>query len=518
MRTPPTVEERFPTGRDRRGRLLWDAVGAVSVVIFAGAFAGLLWVHTGLRHDDAELLDPSTEIRTGEEWMGLYHKGVKIGLMHTVKTARPEGGFRFEVLTHMRLKAFGRDAEFDLRLHADLASSLALEHFEFALETGPAHLRGEGRVDGKTVELSINTGGERSTHRYDLPEAPVLRANLGPLLSRRALAPGTRYTFSTFDPMTQSQQQVEVEVIGPDTVVAMGQEVPAIHIRQRISGLELDGWVNQRGEWLRQTLTMGIVAIRETEEEARWAQAGEGTPGLDAADLAADSMIAVAGLPPRLDDAHELIVAVTGVELDAARMTDGRRQTLKTTDNGTTLRVVREAVGRGVPFPIATDNPEIAAALAAEPLVQSGHPRILAAAREAIGDAIDTVTAAKRLSAWVRERLEPENVFGVPSALETLAVRVGDCNEHSTLYAALARSLGVPARIVVGLAYQRGRFGYHAWNEVWTADGWLTVDSTWGQVPADPGHVKFVTGGLSRQLELMQVIGQLDFELLHFVR
>ena len=45
--------------------------------------------------------------------------------------------------------------------------------------------------------------------------------------------------------------------------------------------------------------------------------------------------------------------------------------------------------------------------------------------------------------------------MSLPSALEVLKTRVGDCNEHTTLYVAMARSLGIPARIAVGLVYLR---------------------------------------------------------------
>ena len=128
----------------------------------------------------------------------------------------------------------------------------------------------------------------------------------------------------------------------------------------------------------------------------------------------------------------------------------------------------------------------------------------------AIGHARDTVTAARRLKDWVHHRLEQTAVPGVPSALETLDARVGDCNEHSTLFAALARSVGIPTRIVVGLVYADGRFGYHAWNEVLAADGWLSVDATWNQMPVDVGHLAMLRGGLSEQARLLPLMGRLQ--------
>ena len=85
-----------------------------------------------------------------------------------------------------------------------------------------------------------------------------------------------------------------------------------------------------------------------------------------------------------------------------------------------------------------------------------------------------------------------------------LRTKVGDCNEHTVLYVAMARALGLPARIAVGLVYLRGAFYYHAWPEVYVAepDGrglWLPVDPTLNQFPADPTHVRLARGGLDKQ-------------------
>ena len=76
------------------------------------------------------------------------------------------------------------------------------------------------------------------------------------------------------------------------------------------------------------------------------------------------------------------------------------------------------------------------------------------------------------------------------------------------LYVALARALGLPARTAAGVVYVRGRFYYHAWPEVWLGQ-WVAVDPTFGQFPADASHLRFVVGGLARQVELMRLIGQL---------
>jgi transglutaminase-like putative cysteine protease len=123
----------------------------------------------------------------------------------------------------------------------------------------------------------------------------------------------------------------------------------------------------------------------------------------------------------------------------------------------------------------------------------------------------------------VHSILQKKPTVSLPSALEVLKTRVGDCNEHTALYVAMARSLGIPARIAVGLVYMSGSMGgafyYHAWAEVWIAEGddrglWLPVDPTLNQFPADATHVRLVRGGLDRQAAILSLFGQAELSIL----
>jgi hypothetical protein len=113
----------------------------------------------------------------------------------------------------------------------------------------------------------------------------------------------------------------------------------------------------------------------------------------------------------------------------------------------------------------------------------------------------------------VHDSLRKEATFSVPNAVEVLRTRVGDCNEHTQLYVALARTAGIPARIATGLAYVNGKFYYHAWPEVYLR-GWVGVDPTFGEFPADAAHLRFVIGGLARQAELFRLIGNLKIQVI----
>src|SRR6185503_18031862 len=102
--------------------------------------------------------------------------------------------------------------------------------------------------------------------------------------------------------------------------------------------------------------------------------------------------------------------------------------------------------------------------------------------------------------------------ISVPGAVQVLETLSGDCNEHTVLYVALARSLGIPARTAAGLMHANGKFYFHAWPEVYL-HGWVAVDPTWGQFPADASHLRFTIGGLARQIELLRLLGRVNLQV-----
>jgi transglutaminase-like putative cysteine protease len=83
----------------------------------------------------------------------------------------------------------------------------------------------------------------------------------------------------------------------------------------------------------------------------------------------------------------------------------------------------------------------------------------------------------------------------------------------------MARAIGIPARMAVGLVAVRGAFYYHAWPEVYLADRtsrgmWLPVDPTLNEFPADATHLRLARGGLDKQAAILPLIGRLQIEIL----
>jgi transglutaminase-like putative cysteine protease len=83
----------------------------------------------------------------------------------------------------------------------------------------------------------------------------------------------------------------------------------------------------------------------------------------------------------------------------------------------------------------------------------------------------------------------------------------------------MARAVGIPARIAVGLVFVRGAFYYHAWPEVYLEESrgrglWLPVDPTLNQFPADATHLRLARGGLDKQTAILPLIGRLKMTVL----
>lgn len=79
----------------------------------------------------------------------------------------------------------------------------------------------------------------------------------------------------------------------------------------------------------------------------------------------------------------------------------------------------------------------------------------------------DNVTYDKQLAATVQDGY-------VPDPDSVLAKKSGICFDYASLLAAMIRSQGIPARLVVGYASPDI---YHAWNEVYTEEtGWITPE------------------------------------------
>jgi transglutaminase-like putative cysteine protease len=121
------------------------------------------------------------------------------------------------------------------------------------------------------------------------------------------------------------------------------------------------------------------------------------------------------------------------------------------------------------------------------------HPAIQAKANELISDKLTLLDKVESLFGFVRDEIR----FGFPpkwdevKASETLQYKMGYCNTKATLFLALCKATGIPARLHTGfiaIEIMRGIFpsfafpflpsaGGHTWMEIEIDGEWRPMDS-----------------------------------------
>jgi transglutaminase-like putative cysteine protease len=257
---------------------------------------------------------------------------------------------------------------------------------------------------------------------------------------------------------------------------------------------------------------MGLIVVRESPDRAQ----ALAVPGKVQTD-----MLEAAAIVPRpmrrIDDARAVLrlrVRLEGADGFSSADLEGAGQSV----SGDVFEMTDPRTLAAGPR-----DPEAERYVSPEPFLESDAPEILAEARLATEGVRTTRDRAERLARHVNHILEKKPTVSLPSAREVLRTRVGDCNEHAALYVAMARALGIPARIAVGLVHVQGAFYYHAWAEAYLDEGpgrglWLPVDPTLNEFPADATHIRLARGGLERQASIVGLVGRakmavLDVEL-----
>jgi len=441
------------------------------------------------------------------QWRGIYYRGDKIGFS-VGQTTPTDSGYEIREDARMVLILLGSDIPVRLASRATVDRAFTLRAFSFSLDPGTGPTQVEGVLEGRRLDLTIRTpSGERRETR-ELAEPPALSLNLGRALAARGLETGRTLRISVFDPATLRNAPMTLEVQAREVVQAAGRPVPAFRVEGRFAGITMHTWITDVGEVVREESPTGLVVVRETKEQAQTLA----VPGAVRTDLLEAAAI-VPTTPRRIDDpttVARLRLRIDSLEsLDPADL-EGSGQTA----SSGTIEVVD---ARGLaPGPAPAD---LSRFLRPEPLLESDAPEIRAEAEKAVTDAATPRLRAERLLRHVNSILDKKPTVSLPSALEVLKTRIGDCNEHTALYVAMARSIGLPARIAVGLVHLRGAFYYHAWAEVWVEEGrgrgsWLPVDPTLNQFPADATHVRLARGGLDRQAAILGLVGRARVEIL----
>lgn len=483
-----------------RGPLL--GIEILSVVAFL-AVAASTWVapaHTLAPLDAVALATGPAE----ERWMGIYMQDQHVGYAVSREAPSADGGRVFQQQSTFSIQAMGNVQRVVAASTAVTGPDGALRTFDFML-TSPLPVYARGVVEPGNLHVTIDQGGSTQTLNIPLTEPPVLSMTLPSQVRGRELKSGLEFSLPYFDPLTRSNATAHVRVESPE-MLPTGET--AWWLKSSFNGVETRQLVDKNGEVLREEGSLGMRAERMTREAAM--KLDNGTPP----DLIALTSVPVAAIA---NPTRTHILRVTPGGVDAARFAqDPPLQTVE----GATVTVRVPLLVELPHLPVRAQN--AAEELDTEPAlsIPSTEPEIVARAAAILDGTTDRLDAARRINEFVNHYVQKVPTIGIPNGLEVLRRGEGDCNEHTALYVSLARAAGIPARIAAGLVYAPSlgeAFYYHAWPEVRLgapgpdgAAGWVPVDPTFGQFPADATHLKIVNGDLDKQIEIMGLIGKVS--------
>jgi transglutaminase-like putative cysteine protease len=265
------------------------------------------------------------------------------------------------------------------------------------------------------------------------------------------------------------------------------------------SGTRVNSWLDDEGNVVKEESPAGFIFIREPEFKAT--ELAESSSELLSA-VAVKIKGEMVDLAGREEMKYRLTLP-TDTEFD--KLTSSRQRF-----EGDVLTVSLETLPEpGEQAPPCEDSDQL---MISTPYIQSDADSIIDKSREITGAITDDREKVEALAKWVYETLEKRPVLGIPDALTTLATLRGDCNEHASLFAALARAAGIPTKMAAGVVFHKGAFYYHAWNEVCLSGRWISLDTTTMQFPADLSHIKFVEGELQEQVRIGALLNTLQIE------
>jgi len=434
-----------------------------------------------------------------ESFAGIYFQNERIGYVKNRLTASDPDGYVLYQDAFLYLNILNESHPVDMRIKASLNPDMLLQDFSFHFTSPFYKMDAEGAVVGQVIRFSLTTGKETISDSIHLQNQPYLSTNSRSYLLKQGLQPGDKLKVPYFDPISLSGKDTVMEYRGREKILIKNRIYNLHHFVETFSGIKINSWLNDEGKVIKEESPAGFLFISEPEFKAT-------DITVKGREILSSVSIPLHGSTLDLTGRTEIRYRLT-LPADTSFDLDKDRQELQ----GDVLTVRLE----GLPPPGATACDNYAEELASTPYIQTKNTLIRELAREETGLANSDLERVNKLSDWVYNNLEKRPVLGIPDARTTLSTRIGDCNEHAALFAALARNVGIPTRVVAGVTFYDGAFYYHAWNEVCLDNIWFSVDTTKDQFPADLSHIKFVEGETNEQVRIAALLGKLQIEIIN---
>jgi len=458
---------------------------------------------------------------------GAYMNGRKIGRMSLSVENTCVGGktrVRMTATSLLAIEMMGTEVRQESTVVSVCDEKLRPVSQQYTISSNGSVMRLDATYAARTVEVRLDTGASSSRKVLRVPSDGTLSADSSFLTLGGDVTVGSRMVVYYLNPLTVALDRAVVTVEAKERVALNDEEYDAVRMTATTPLGRIRTWESPPGEVLWVEMPLGMAMYRMDEQAAGNAGtpeptrrgAGAGSPGAlrpprdfaIATSVAADRAIQA---PRRV---RRLTAEIGGVPDGGFVLQDARQRVAAAPGrHGVYTFRIQAGATRASDCPLPVKRTELKRYLAAAAYLDMDRPEIRRIARS-LRDPRSAQRTASRIRSWLRRNLSPDYSIGVPrSATDVLKTRRGVCRDYAVLFGALARSAGLPTRLVGGLVYAEGRFFYHAWVECWTG-AWTPFDATMDTDFVDATHMKFAQGDPTDMMMVFAVVGKLSVKVL----
>ncbi len=424
--------------------------------------------------------------RERDEWLSIVDKGQRYGYVHTVVTKLPDGNFLYDIETRVLVDFLEAKQEITSRGEYVVTGEYRLVLAKMAGMRTAGPVRMDGKVTNGKLALSAETAGVEKNRTVDLPDDAIF----GPCLDdwMRDLPQDTR---------TARVHMIDEQSFGlvRNTLTCDQRNASGSEWSFRLKAQGAQGRRSYDGDGNLREFVRDIPKTYMQRCDAEQARDIDylALGGSDAFMFPADKSITA---PDRLTHLS-VKLSWKDVPFEEFDLEDGRQSIMEKSDEGgkhhalVTIKAP-DLTGCDALFPVTGGNHDLA--LAETLFIKPHDETIVATARGIVRGKKTALEAVEALSKFVYEHIEPAVILETLSGPEVLKSRTGKCAEYSILFASLARSVGIPTRIVLGVRMVGGGWAGHGWNEAFVGR-WITVDANFNEVGTSLALLKFVHSG-----------------------
>ncbi len=354
-----------------------------------------------------------------------------------------------------------------------------------------------------TFTVVSSSMGQQSKSTLAWPAGAVMSEGLRLLTLQKGLKAGVQYTVSVFSPSLMSAVDAKVTIGAKKPVDLLGRLVTLTEMTTQMSTpgtgqVTNTSYVDDNLEALKMVTPMAGMNV-EIVSCAKEFALGK----IDAVEMVNNMFMKS---PTRLADlgsVSSIKYELTTPDANLVIPTTDNQKFERRADGQLLLTIEPVAAAAGGTFPYKGNDPKLLDAIKPSRYLQCDRKEIIDLARQAVGDTKDAAEAVRCIESFVGKYIENRTMsVGYASAAEVAVSRQGDCSEFAVLTAALCRAVGIPAQVVVGVAYvsefagQEG-FGGHAWAQAYVQGKWVGLDAAFkssGRGGHDAGHIALAVG------------------------